>query len=99
MSLLVTLSIIYLSLYIGGDISNTDKLLECVTKGGYTGDLTAIRASLDAEYLALSSKVKEQDRHAKSVLRVNGVPYFLFHSNQKGVKPMGISGAQPPDVS
>ena len=43
--------------------------------------------------------MREQDRHAKSVLRVSGVPYFLFHSNEKGVTPMGISGAQPPDVS
>ena len=43
--------------------------------------------------------MKEQDRHAKSVLRVSGVPYFLFHSNEKGVKPTGISGAQPPNVS
>lgn len=77
------------------NINSTDVILASASKVNLdTSELRRILDSTDEYKQAVEDKV----RHAKSNLKVNGVPYFIVHSTSGRSTPIAISGAQPPHV-
>jgi predicted DsbA family dithiol-disulfide isomerase len=81
----------------GDKVNEILPLLACVTEAGL--DSVAARDLLMGE--THTQDVLEGDRWAKTKLRVNGVPFFMFKSrceSRENDPPIGFSGAQPADL-
>lgn len=76
-------------IYEGGkNISDIDALIEAAKELGLEGGEDYLKSSSDVD-LVLS-----QDSHAKSQMKISGVPFFVISSNNKNNKTVSLSGAQ-----
>ena len=80
---------LFCMIYEGGkNISDIDTLIEAAKELGLEGGEDYLKSSSDVE-LVLS-----QDSHAKSQMKISGVPFFVISSNNKNNKTVSLSGAQ-----
>ena len=76
----------------GANINDVDKLAEIAGKFGIDSEQVKAVCSDDD----LLEQVRQKDIYNKR-RGVSGVPFFIFHRND-GSRPIGVSGAQPPEI-
>lgn len=72
----------------GKNVSDVDTLIEAAKELGLKGGEDYLKSSCDVN-LVLS-----EDSHAKSHMKISGVPYFVISSDDKQKKAVSLSGAQ-----
>lgn len=72
----------------GKNVSDVDTLIEAAKELGLEGGEDYLKSSCDVN-LVLS-----EDSHAKSHMKISGVPYFVISSDDKQKKAVSLSGAQ-----
>lgn len=72
----------------GKNVSDVDTLIEAAKELGLEGGEDYLKSSRDVN-LVLS-----EDSHAKSHMKISGVPYFVISSDDKQKKAVSLSGAQ-----
>ena len=84
----------YVRYFEGGEnINSPEVLAEVAAKFGVSQD-EARMAIHDAD---LHQQVRNKDREYKTRMGVSGVPFYILYPN-KGGRPIGFSGAQPPEI-
>ena len=72
----------------GKNVSDVDTLIEAAKELGLEGGEDYLKSHRDVD-LVLS-----EDSHAKSHMKISGVPYFVITSDDKHKKTVSLSGAQ-----